>query len=356
MKISGFEITQRTIGLKHKFKHASQTRESNDFVFFSVESKKHRGYGEALPRAYVTGETPESVADNLRKYANKFPSSLESLAEINDFLYSCESDESRNMASLCALDLALLDLYGKTKGKSVSVLLEEERGLKRKDIRITSGPIGLEASAVKRDLYILYGLKDIKLKVDPETSAETINRMGRGRLFLGLEFLRPRTLRLDGNCSFSSEDFNNLFDNEENPIEAKISYFEQPFPRNYNYHIRREMADESLISLRDARTIEFGSANIRVGKNGGILRTFDIINCWEKRNKEYMIGSLVGETSLLSTALMHVASHSSPLVIEGCYSTRMLKEDPCDKHVSLRFRGRVKFNYEAKGLGVNLVL
>ena len=69
-----------------------------------------------------------------------------------------------------------------------------------------------------------------------------------------------------------------------------------------------------------------------------------------------MMGSLVGETSLLSSALLHVSRITSPFLNEGCYSTRLLKSDPTDVHPSVTYKGKVKFDYSKPGLGINLCL
>ncbi len=349
MQIKKASLYKAKLHLKKSFKHGSFERHHNDTIFLELKGEKHTGFGECLPREYVTGETPEQVAENLKTYVLNLPKEFRNLEEIANFLKECETEDSKDMASLCGLDMALLDLYGKSKGKSLSgVLCYELKYRRTKRPKVTSGPMGLNTAGWKKNFYCSAGILDIKLKITANTDPKKIHKF-RNR------FIKPRTFRLDGNCSLTHDELASLL------IRAKsdINYIEQPFPtnvKNPQWEGVKFLADESLVSLENAKTIDFDAASIRVGKNGGILRTLDIIDIWEKRDKEYMIGSLVGETSLLSSALLHIASITHPFLNEGCYSTRLLKQDPTDIHPSTGYMGRVKFDYTTPGLGINLYL
>jgi len=348
MKIKNANIYITQLLLKKPFSHGSFTRKHNDTTFIELKSKGKVGYGETLPRDYVTGETPKQVLDNLDKYLSKMPKEFKTLEEISNFLYEIENKGSRNMAALCGLDMALLDLYCKSKDKSLLDILCNELDYKKtNEPRVTSGPLGLTTPNWKKDFYCLAGISDIKLKITPESDPEKIRRLSKG-------ILKPKTFRLDGNCSFTQEQLAGLL------INAKVNpdYIEQPFPVGVEKQWPgvKFLADESLVSLSDAETINFNAASIRIGKNGGILRTLDLIKEWEKRGKQYMLGSLIGETSLLSSALLHISSITNPFLIEGCYSNRLLKSDPTDIHPSVSYMGKVKFNFTIPGIGTNLTL
>lgn len=348
MEIKQVNLYIAKLPLKKPFKHGSFERTHNDTIFVKLKSENCVSYGESLSREYVTGETPEQVVDNLKRYVSKIPENFDSLKEIASFLEGCESKKSRNMASLCGLDMALLDLYGKDKRKSISKILCDELGYKiKQEPIVTSGPIGLTTPNWKKNFYCAAGIKDIKLKITQDTDPKRIYKFRN-------KFIRPRTLRLDGNCSLNPDQLASLL------IRAKtdIDYIEQPFPVGIEKQWKgvKFLADESIVSVEDAQIINFDAASIRVGKNGGILRTLDIIKEWEKRGKEYMMGSLVGETSLLSSALLHISSVTNPFLNEGCYSTRLLTTDPTDVHPSITYKGKVKFDYSKPGLGANLCL
>jgi L-Ala-D/L-Glu epimerase len=349
MKIQEASIYILELRLKKKFRHGSYERNSNKTAFLELSNGTFKGYGEALPRDYVTGENIETVIECVKRYISEIPQEIESIAQINDFLYDCEPEGSKNMASLCCLDLALLDIYSKSKQKNVSDTIEEELGYLREDkkIKVTSYPMDLDSKIWKKTLGIIAGLPDVKLKIDPDTSAQRINQIGSG-------LIRPRSLRLDGNCSLEPKGLEEIL----KKVKVPINSIEQPFKPGVEAEIKgyKIMADESLVSLEDAKKIEFDYANIRIGKNGGILRSLDIIGRWTDRGKGYMLGSLVGETSILSSALLHIANLTNPLLIEGCYSSRALEIDPVKKPIKIKAGGNIGFNYSKPGLGMELDL
>lgn len=349
MEIKKANIYHSELELKKLFKHGSFERTSNSTVFLElIDEFGNKGYGEALPREYVTGEDLKSVMNNVQKYIRNIPRNLKSIREISDFLNECEPADSKNMAALCCLDLALIDLYSRTNGKSVSDAVCAEFGYQLTGVpRITSATLGLDTPVWKKTAYFLAGFKDIKLKIDSETRPERINQIG-GRL------ITPSSFRLDGNCSLTPKTLEKILERVNVPLDC----IEQPFAQGVDTKLNgyNFMADESLVSLEDSRAIDFDLANIRIGKNGGILRTLDIIKQWEKRGKKYIIGSLVGETNILSSALLHVARITHPWIVEGCYSHILLKREPTDIRINLGYGGKVRFDYSGPGLGVGLNL
>jgi len=353
MEIIGWNILRRKIALKKAFKHAAKNRVENDTIFLAIHSDKNTGFGEALPREYVTGERIDDVKKNLERYLKDIPKKFNSLDEIAKFLDYCEPENSKNMASICAIDMALIDLYGKENNCPAFELLREYASINRvnEEIRVTSGPLGFEDGLLKKIFFISVGLSDIKLKIGPDTPPSRINK-------IGSLFLKPKTFRLDGNCSFSHDSLCSLLEK----INVPVDYIEQPYKKeerlkpvfvnNKYYPI---MADESVISLEDARKKEYDALNVRIGKNGGLLRSLKVIKECEKRNKPYILGSLVGETDLLSAALINLAKISSPYIIEGCYSSNILLNKITDKDILIRFGGKVDFSF-SRGLGVELLI
>ena len=349
MKIKQFNIYLATLTLKKPFKHGSFERNFNKTIFLKlVDENGNKGYGESLPRNYVTGESLGWVVNNLKRYSRNIPDKFNGFGDLIDFLDNCENENSRNMSALCGLDMALIDLYGKNTNQSLSEMLESEGyRLRTQNPRISSGPLGLGASNLKKSLYCLLGFNDIKLKIDSDTNPDKINE-------IWLKGIKPKTLRLDGNCSLTPKRLQEILED----VKVPIDYIEQAFKVGVSGKIPgfKSMADESLVSIEDAKTIDFDAASVRIGKNGGIVRSLRIIKELENRGIDYMIGSLVGETSLLSAGLLHLARITNPFLVEGCYSTRLLKKDPVNKSIKLGYKGDVKFNYSKPGLGVELDL
>ncbi|MBI5124221.1 MAG: hypothetical protein HZA72_02250, partial [Candidatus Omnitrophica bacterium] len=68
-KISGIEIFKVNIPFKFSFKHSLKERKSSESIFVKIVLENNiAGFGESLPRSYVTGNTQSSVYDSLKKY------------------------------------------------------------------------------------------------------------------------------------------------------------------------------------------------------------------------------------------------------------------------------------------------
>src|SRR6516165_5383591 len=119
------------IPLRKPVRHASHTRISTDNVLIRcVLENGVEGFGEGVPREYVTGETIDSALALLRQ--SDIGSQLEAcrdfasavalaerlrLAPVPDDDRGCQGNAAR-----CALELALLDGYGKQFGEPLSVV------------------------------------------------------------------------------------------------------------------------------------------------------------------------------------------------------------------------------------------
>ena len=144
MTISSLKLYKITVPLKHVVRHASFERnESENLIVRVTLSDGTTGFGEGVPRPYVTGETVDSTFNDLGagdwareigRPAN-FAQIVERLERLT--LPRIESDP-RGMAgnaARCALELAILDAYGRQFGESLgrAVELSQASGLRRFD-------------------------------------------------------------------------------------------------------------------------------------------------------------------------------------------------------------------------------
>src|SRR5438477_3738425 len=119
VEITAFHVRIR---LKRPVRHASFTRSSTDnLVVRCALADGTEGFGEGVPREYVTGETIDSALDLLRR------SDLAAQAEpCGDFAAAAGLAERLRLAPVpgddracagnaarCAVELALLDAYGR---------------------------------------------------------------------------------------------------------------------------------------------------------------------------------------------------------------------------------------------------
>ncbi len=130
MKIRRFEVLQTALPFRSAFSHARFSRMHSASVFVRCELEDGTvGFGEGLPREYVTGETWDGCFRCLAEQALPALSDLdfvshEEMQRFCEGLYGYLRQAAPGMpahygAACCAAELALLDAYGKHFGRSV---------------------------------------------------------------------------------------------------------------------------------------------------------------------------------------------------------------------------------------------
>ena len=304
MRIESATLHHVQIPFKGPFQHSRQSRAYSDAIVVVLRSEEGvRGFGEVVPRSYVTGE---SVADILEKSGPTMIDRLlgTELGSRDDAEEWCrQSLDPDHLALVSGFELAVLDLAGKTFRFGVGELLGSEPGpgLPRGVV------IGFEIDTdrVSRHCAVLRlsGHNHIKVKVGRPDDVE--------RLELVAGAFPDLPLRLDANGVWSpSEAIAALRALAHIPIAS----IEQPVGKHDLEGlktVRSEtgipvMADESVCSVEDAeRLIEMGAAdifNVRIGKHGGVLASSRIVAMAREAGLSCNLGTLVGETAILSRA------------------------------------------------------
>jgi muconate cycloisomerase len=355
IKVSRIDIFSADIPFKTSFKHASRKRESSESVFVRLEAKGgEAGFGESLPRPYVTGEDQKGVTARLKEIlpALLLGKTFRSFEETVEFSGSLKELTG---ASKCAFELALLDCAAKAFDRSVSNALGE---IKTERLRY-SAAIGEDSicrtkmSALK---FRLYGIKDVKLKVGDEGD---IGRLKTARRFLG----RRKDIRLDANCAWSAEE---AIEKLAIMRGSGFSVIEQPTAKGDTESLKKVsdaipepvMADESMCTIEDARRLvdrkACGMFNIRISKCGGLLDSLEIARVASQSGIQYQLGCQVGETGILSAAGRHFASCVSGIkYLEGSYARFLLAEDIVEEDVSFGYGG-LACPLKGPGLGVRV--
>src|SRR5687768_6761480 len=117
LELTAFHVRIR---LRRPFRHASRTRtETDNLIVRCVLGDGTIGYGEGLPREYVTGDTIDSSLALLKR--SEFRSQFVECANLPRAVALAEQltlaeipgDDRRCMgnAARCAVELALLDAY-----------------------------------------------------------------------------------------------------------------------------------------------------------------------------------------------------------------------------------------------------
>jgi muconate cycloisomerase len=346
LKIAELTAYHVRLPLRRVIRHASHARsDTENLVIRCVLEDTTTGYGEGVPREYVTGETIDSSLQILQE--SSLRDQLEDCRDYSDAVNLAErvqlaplKDDPRGCgsnAARCALELAVLDAYGNHFDRSVSSIvplltpaLDEPRDRVRYSGAITSAR-GLKLRLTALALRI-YRFRQIKLKVGIEGYDDS-ERLRQARGLLG-----PRVdIRVDANEAWAPEE---VVTRITEFVPFGISAVEQPISHEKIgalAEIRRQinvpiMLDESLCSSRDAEDAVSRSVcdlfNLRLSKCGGFVPTLRLAQFAKQYGIGCQLGCQVGESAILSAAGRHFAcSVGSLRYVEGSYDRHLMRED-----------------------------
>src|SRR5215211_3376141 len=362
---------------KVAFRHAAAARTSSESLFLRARlDNGAEGWGESLPRAYVSGERREQAFALLRDAI--LPAlagqSFRSLPEAVSFLEKCDGKappqwvrpEVPQTSAWCSVDLALLDAFGRAFGEPAGPAAADGQapaaaGLERyRYSGVVSAGHGWPYA--KSLLKIrAFGFRQVKLKLEREgavAAARTARRL------LG----RRVDLRVDANMAW---DVDQALEVIGQLGAVGIGSFEQPIASSDLAGLARLvtesgagiMVDEGLTD-RDSlqRFINHPActaANVRISKCGGLVGAY--ARCREALDAGLLlqVGCQVGESSLLSAAhltLLSALARLEPGVryAEGCFGRHLLREDPVAPLLQFHYGGRPPLRPPGAGLGVQV--
>jgi muconate cycloisomerase len=335
------------IPLRKTITHASHSRNaSENLVVACLLDDGTMGFGEGVPRDYVTGETIATGLGLLRQTdwhgQLSVPRTLrQAVTMVRQFeLAAAPADERRCVgnAARCAAELALLDAFGRHFGVPLARMtaeladwaeIHETQPFCRYSAALTSKASWREAlSACKLRPY---GFRHCKIKVGT-AGQDDVRRLRRFRRILG----RRMDLRVDANEAWTPTDVVARIAELE---PFGISAVEQPLPHQHvaslaevRRHIKTPIIhDESLCSMIDAeRAVAEQTCdmfNIRLSKCGGFLRSLDLAAFAHRCGLGYQLGCQVGESGILSAAGRHFACSVKNLrYVEGSYDKFLVRE------------------------------
>jgi muconate cycloisomerase len=331
------------------------------------------GWGEGLPRDYVTGETIDDTLTQVRE--TDWPTQLGgSFSGISEAIAICDPMNPVRPAGMrdsfgnslrCAVELAVLDAVCRAEGvplSNVTPRVPEAIAIARISDRVrysgaitTSKPFGQFLKAWKMRLF---GFHQVKVKVGAE-GIDDADALRRIRGIVG-----PKVdLRLDANEAWTCE---NLEANLAPLLPYSITSLEQPVPHEevgglarVRSHIETPiMLDESLCSVTDAqRAIEYGLCdlfNLRLSKCGGFVPSLRLAAMAHRAGLGYQLGCQVGETGILSAAGRHFASSVGEIrYLEGSYDRFLIKQRLTREDLTFGYGGHAKA-IQDPGLGIHI--
>lgn len=345
MPVAELEAYHVRLPLRRPVRHASHARTDTDNLLVRCRlADGTTGWGEGVPRDYVTGETIDTALAHLKR--SELAAQLEPCDSFGAAVAMCErlrlapvpGDDRAcgGNAARCAVELALLDAYGRRFGESLSHVTK----LIAPDLydprpRVQYSGVILSARGWKARVAAvgqrIYGFNAIKVKVG-------IAGQDDGRR---LRVIRRCTgpgidLRIDANEAWPAGE---VADRLAELAPARVSSVEQPV-RHEDVAclaaVRKRspvpvLLDESLCSMADAAAAHDNGwcdgFNLRLSKCGGFIPTLRLAQYAATHGLKYQLGCQVGETGVLSAAGRHFATSVAGILHrEGSFDRRLLAD------------------------------
>jgi muconate cycloisomerase len=375
MQIAKLSALIVRLQLRKEFKHASFSRSWSDNLIVRCQlSDGTIGWGEGVPRDYVTGETAQGGLAQLA--ATPLSSQLDHdcmcwkdvVQLCDDYSPTVLDDDPRAClanAHRCAVELSILDAFGKLFGTPLRELTAQyppsepirgESDRVQYSSAISSG--GFRKEVLSSLAMRAYGFRHCKVKVgmQPDLDGQRLKRI---RRWVG----HKMDLRVDANEAWNSDEVVRRV-KELEPYQ--ISCVEQPV-RHEDVaalsEVRRQidvpiMLDESLASERDAElAIRSGTCdlfNIRLSKCGGFLSSLRLAAMAHNAGLGYQLGCHPGESAILSAAGRHfVTSVASIRYREGSADRHLLKDAIAEQDITFG-RGGWAPALDMPGLGITV--
>lgn len=380
IKIKDLRASIVTLPFRFAFKHSLASRSYSENLIVeavledSAKSGSHSiacGFGEGIPRDYVTGETiddclswintqvfPRLKGQSLTRSINAVDAAMLLLKEL---YFDLELDKKPKGASFCAVELAVLDAVAKINKVSLAEALATRRGHALKKEIVYGGVVPFSSSRALSAIlwfYRLYGFETVKLKVGGDIDRDVRN-VETARRIMG----RKATLRVDANCAWT---FDETIEFAGRAASFDIASIEQPVPADriddlsaLAASLKEEIVvDESLLTIETARALAerkaCGGFNIRISKVGGLTASQAIIDIARANKLSCHLGAQVGESGILTAAGRALAVSEDPFVNhEGAANFFLLKSDLTDENLTCAPHGIGRL-LEGPGLGVTV--
>ena len=368
MKLTGASIFALRIPFVEGFSHSSSARLHSDAIVVRVTADDGTaGYGEGLPRPYVTGETTESCIGHMVghlwpavsrvDFADLVPGPdpIQTLEPVEASLPVVEPDGVIAWnAARAAFELAIVDVLARRQGLSLAEILPPKRSVVYSGV-ISSGTIDSAVRLAK--MCVELGVPAIKIKIAGDDALERVAAVR--------EVVGPAvSLRVDANGAY---DVDGAIDILNQLAALSVECAEQPIPRGAPEELAAVqagspipvMADESLVTVEDGRALVAARAceyfNLRLSKCGGIRRTLEIAGEAQRAGVRLQVGCQVGEVAILSAVGRHLAAYLDDVVyVEGSYGSMLLSEDIGQESIGFGSGGMGEV-LRGPGLGVRVV-
>ena len=384
-KVRSVTVHRAAIPLRQTIRHASHERVANDTLLVRTElSDGSVGWGEGLPREYVTGETIDTAwsdADRLERFVGANVSTLSDAVRLVDGLSIDDAGprDCRGNSVRCAWDISVLDAVTRSLGRPIAAALDAislpadpaAMPLLRSPQRVRYSAVLPAASTARKAIWRAvrmraFDMQNIKVKlgVDGHDDETTLRRYRR--------WLGERVGRVDANEAWTAAELpaklsmlarNGVFVCEQPLPHASVADLDGTALRNGGDEPVSIMLDESFCTRTDldaaVRHRRANLFNIRLSKCGGLIASLRLLRAIRNASSNAlplgaMLGCQVGETAILSAAGRAFASRTIGLLaVEGSYDRFLVGEPLGVEDITFR-RGGWSDPLPGPGLGITI--
>ena len=332
------EIKTYRLKLRHRFQISREAYDEQPTLICCLGHKGFVGYGETTSNPYYGMEMPDMLAEmeSVRKEIEEY-----TFQDPNTF-YEFLVEKGLKPFTLCALDLAAHDLYGKILDKPLYKIW----GTSIEHYPITNYTIGLDTveqmiAKMKEKPWPVY-----KIKLGTENDIAIVKA------------LREHTdaiFRIDANCAWTAEE---TIHNAPLLKDLGVEFIEQPLPagdwegmeRVQHSSVLPIIADESCEIEADVErcALHFHGINIKLTKCGGLTPALRMIRRARELGLKVMVGCMTESTVGIS-AIAQLLPQLDYVDMDGA----MLLDEDIAEGVNILDGGIVKFP-ETGGSGIRL--
>lgn len=336
-RVASLTLRHLRIPFRFAFEHAAHRRDAADHLLVELRTDGGlAGYGEILPRPYVSGETLDSAREDVATFWWPLLARLAFEPDVAPFralepLWA-RADAERRTASYAGVDVAVFDLWARVRGVPLATLFGH-----RPEPLPLSAPIGFKMPAgLAARAAQAFGFRAFKVKIGDDA--------GLARVVAVARHVGGAKLVVDANGSLVVQTALAL-SAALRAAGAEPAVWEEPLAVGTLGGLQRLaaagmtlMADESIVTTADAERLIVNDAvaqwNLRLAKNGGFSGLRALARLAAKHGIRVQLGALVGETSVTgaaafaAAALIRAETGALPLRVESSFAPWLLKKDP----------------------------
>ena len=311
MRIRSVEFKEVLLEREEEFVIATGTSKSALNFVARIETEDFCGFGSCCPSS-VTGETPESIREDLRALGGKLvggdPIQVQNLNGI------MASSHPESYCARACLDIALWDIVGKASERPLDDVLGGTKDRMMTDMSM--GIMDFDKTVDTAKSIVARGFKAIKMKIglDIDTDIAKLQAVRE-------EVPEETILSVDANQGYSYE---KAVEFVKRTKDLGLAYLEQPVSPNDYSSLRKLdelglvpiMADESFKTSTEAASLLAGRTvrllNIKLLKCGGISESLVIESICAALNGGTQVGCY-SESALSIAAGLHFALAGSTI-------------------------------------------